>query len=238
MPYQNVFKRYELKYLITREQQTVIKEKMSRYMTGDEYGRSTICNIYYDTPDYLLIRRSIEAPVYKEKFRLRSYGVASPEGSVFLELKKKYKGVVYKRRMHMHENEAMKYLSGEASASDSQIAREIDYCLKQYEGIRPSVVITYDREAYYEIGNSDFRLTFDDNILWRDYDLSLCKGIYGEPVLDEDLVLMEVKTGMAIPIWLSSLLSELGIYKTSFSKYGSVYKEKLTNKHSGGINCA
>lgn len=238
MNYQNVFKRYESKYLISKEQQTLIKNIMNEYMDSDIYGKSTICNIYMDTPDYLLIRRSIEKPVYKEKMRLRSYGIAAPDSTVFLELKKKYKGVVYKRRIHMRESEAMKYLSGTGNITDSQIAREMDYFLKQYNGISPAVVISYDREAFYEKNNKDFRLTFDENILWRNYDLSLCKGIYGEPILAKEQVLMEVKTGMAMPLWLTRLLSEERIFHTSFSKYGNAYKEIILNKQSGGIYCA
>ena len=238
MGYQNVFKRYEIKYLITKEQQALIKDKMSGYMDRDEYGKSSICNIYLDTPNYLLIRRSIEKPVYKEKLRLRSYGTAASDSMVFLELKKKYKGVVYKRRVGLQEDEAMKYLSGRGSIPDSQIARELDYFMGQYEGLRPAAIISYDREAFYEKGNRDFRLTFDENILWRDYDLSLCKGFYGASILDKGQVLMEVKTGMAMPLWLTGLLSEQGIYHTSFSKYGNAYKEIITNRQSGGIYCA
>lgn len=238
MDYQNVFKRYEAKYLVSKEQQALIKNRMTEYMDGDAYGKSTICNIYLDTPDYLLVRRSIEKPVYKEKMRLRSYGIASPDSTVFLELKKKYKGVVYKRRIHLRENEAMEYLAGTGVIDDSQIAREMDYFLGQYKGIGPAVVISYEREAFYEKGNRDFRLTFDENILWRDYDLSLCRGIYGEPLLEKGQVLMEVKTSMAMPLWLTGLLSEEGIFRTSFSKYGSAYKDIILNKQSGGIHCA
>lgn len=224
MGYQNIFKRYEIKYLLTMEQKEQIKEAMAGYMSADTYGRSTICNIYYDTPDFLLARRSIERPVYKEKLRLRSYGIPGPDSTVFVELKKKYQSVVYKRRISMKEDAAIRYLNGEEKASDTQITREMDYFLKFYQNLQPKVVISYEREAFYARNDHEFRVTFDENILWRDYDLSLLKGAYGEPVLRSGQALMEIKTGGAIPIWMSRLLNENQIYKASFSKYGSAYK--------------
>ena len=55
MSYQSVFKRYEIKYLVTDEQKKMIMREMQKYMYADKYGKSTICNIYFDTPDFLLI---------------------------------------------------------------------------------------------------------------------------------------------------------------------------------------
>ena len=93
------FERRELKYRITDAQRAALEAAFDARMVPDEHGESTICNIYYDTADYRLIRASLEKPAYKEKLRLRSYGVTEPGGEVFLELKKKYKGIVYKRRI-------------------------------------------------------------------------------------------------------------------------------------------
>ena len=225
MAYQNIFERREIKYLLTKEQREKIQQGMSNYMTGDKYGKSTICNIYFDLPDYYLIRHSLEKPVYKEKLRMRSYGIVSPDDTVFVELKKKYKSVVYKRRISMTEHEAMQYLcGGKALEKTSQISREIDYFCSFYKGIHPAVFLSYDREAYYAVDNDSFRVTFDENILWRDYDLSLTKGIYGNPILLPDQSLMEIKTGSSIPLWMASILTENHIYKTSFSKYGHAYQ--------------
>ena len=237
MEYQNIFKRYELKYLITKSQMEHIKTAMSKYMESDQYGKSTICNIYFDTPDFLLIRRSIEKTVYKEKMRLRSYGVATSDSTTFVELKKKYDSVVYKRRISMTEEDAMKYLCNEARVADTQITHEIDYFMKQYKVLKPRVVISYEREAFYAKDNPDFRVTFDQNILWRDYDLSLCKGIYGNPILQPNQVLMEIKTAAAIPLWMTALLSENCIYKTSFSKYGNAYRTIFSIRHAGERKC-
>lgn len=235
MSYQTVFKRYEMKYSISLEQQQLIKSKMYEYMDCDKYGRSTICNIYFDTPNFVLIRRSIEKPIYKEKLRLRSYGVANEDSTVFLELKKKYKSVVYKRRISMKENEAMGYLCEQKPVPDMQITREIHYFCNQYHGLQPAVLLSYEREAFYEKDNADFRITFDENILWRDSDLSLCAGVYGEPILNSGNVLMEIKTGTAIPLWMVEILSKNKIYKTSFSKYRNAYGKIFSKSHIGGV---
>ena len=224
MAFQLVFRRYELKYLLTAEQKQVILEEIKPYMQLDKYGRTTIRNVYFDTDSYRLIRRSIEKPMYKEKLRIRSYGVATPDADVFVELKKKYEGVVYKRRIALPESEAMAWVSGRMkSPVDTQISSEIDYFKSYYGGISPAVFLSYEREAFYEKSGGDFRLTFDENILVRQDDLSLCSEVYGTPVLPEGKVLMEIKCPGAIPLWMTEILSRHKIYKTSFSKYGRAY---------------
>ena len=221
------FKRYELKYLITQKQKSILLNAMAAYMQEDAFGRSTICNVYYDTPDSLLIRRSLEKPVYKEKLRVRSYGTATPEKEVFVELKKKYKGVVYKRRVSVKQSRAEAYLDYHVPLPvQNQITEELDYFLAFYKELKPAVFLSYEREAFYGRDDEDLRITFDENILWRDEDISLCSRPYGTPILDKDMVLMEIKVANAMPLWLSGLLSEEGIYKTSFSKYGQAYLQK------------
>lgn len=219
-----IFKRHEAKYMITLEQLELLKQEFEKHMIADEHGMSTICSLYYDTPSFQLIRRSIEKPVYKEKLRIRSYGVATPDSSIFVELKKKYKKIVYKRRISLSEKDAMKYLETGEIKTRTQVVNEIDYFKSYYAGLAPSMLLTYDREAYYGKDNKDFRITFDTNVLWRNYDLTLSKGIYGRPLLEPNKVLMEIKTAEAIPLWLVDILSEFQIYKTSFSKYGTAYR--------------
>ena len=233
----NIFERYELKYLITKEQKEIILSCMEPYMKEDPYGRSTIRNVYFDLPDFLLIRRSFAKPVYKEKLRIRSYNAVSSAEPIFVELKKKYKSVVYKRRISLPERDAMRYLcQGAPLDTKSQISREIDYFLEFYKALSPTVFLSYDREAFYAAEDGDFRVTFDDNILWRNYDLSLTKSIYGFPLISSDLSLMEIKTGSAIPLWMVSILTSHQIYKTSFSKYGTAFQQILsgTVKQKGG----
>ncbi len=222
---QTVFKRYELKYLLTAEQKETVLGIMKQYMKLDRYGRTTIRNLYYDTDNYLLVRRSIEKPAYKEKLRVRSYSQVMQDAPVFVELKKKYAGVVYKRRMALPNGEAMAWLSGETHPDrPTQISEEIDYFTKLYGTLRPKVFLSYEREAYYSGDGSDFRVTFDDTVLCRQDDLSLTSAVYGTPILPEGMVLMEIKCSGGIPLWMTAILSKEKIYKTTFSKYGTAYK--------------
>lgn len=235
MNFQMVFQRYEIKYLLTRKQKEVILAAMEPYMKRDSYGRSTIRNIYYDTDNYRLVRKSMEQPVYKEKLRVRSYDTVEPGDKVFVELKKKYEGVVYKRRIHIPEKTAVDYLAGRGAAPDrSQITEEIDYFLRFYRTLEPKVFLSYEREAYYTREPSEFRVTFDENILWRETDLCLEKGVYGAPILSQGQTLMEIKTPGNIPLWMVKVLSEEEIRKISFSKYGNAYTE-IYNKEKGEL---
>lgn len=228
MAYQTVFKRYELKYMLTKEQKIKILDAMEPYMALDQYGRTTIRNIYFDTNSYRLVRHSIERPAYKEKLRIRSYGQAAPDSTVFVELKKKYRHVVYKRRVSLTEEEAMEWVCKERHCSMStQISNEIDYFLDYYETLHPSVFLSYEREAFYSRHASDFRITFDDTILCRLEDLSLESEVYGTPILPDGMVLMEIKCSGGIPLWMTHVLSEEHIYKTSFSKYGTAYQAMI-----------
>ena len=224
MSYANVFKRYELKYLLTPAQHDAVLRGIAPYMQLDDYGRTTIRNIYFDTEDYRLIRHSIEKPAYKEKLRVRSYKLVGSDDTVFVELKKKYDGVVYKRRIALPESVALDWLLGKTkSPCDTQISREIDYFMSFYGSLRPSMFLSYEREAFYERAGEDFRVTFDDNILCRSTDLSLMCEPSGHSVLPPNRVLMEIKCSGAIPLWMVKILSSEKIYKTSFSKYGRAY---------------
>lgn len=222
-----VFKRHELKYIITLQQMNRLIEILGLYMNEDKYFKSTIRNIYYDTPDFLLIRTSIEKPEYKEKLRVRSYKTVTSDDDVFVELKKKYKKVVYKRREVLSYSAARLFLDKKIMPNELQITKEIAYALDYYQDLRPTIFLSYERLAYIGKEDLDFRLTFDRNIMWRDYDLYLTKEAYGNSILPSDKVLMEVKTVMGLPRWLLDFLGENNIYKQSFSKYGSVYKEMM-----------
>lgn len=228
MAYQTVFQRYELKYMLTLAQKEAVLGAMAPYMARDQYGRTTIRNLYFDTDNYRLIRRSIEKPAYKEKLRIRSYSLASPESTVFVELKKKYQSVVYKRRLSLPEQDAMAWTcGGEFPGKKTQIASEIDYFLSFYQTLRPAVFLSYEREAFYELDGGEFRVTFDDNILCRQSELSLTQEAYGTPLLAEGRVLMEVKCSGGLPLWMTHVLSREHICKTSFSKYGTAYQNVI-----------
>lgn len=225
MAIQTVFKRYELKYMLTFEQKEKVLKAIEPYMKIDKYGRSTIRNLYYDTDTYLLIRRSIEKPAYKEKLRVRSYAQATDDSRVFVELKKKHKHIVYKRRISLPYKDAVNWLSGDKHTDrHTQISEEVDYFLDYYESLHPTLFLSYEREAYYSNDGSDFRVTFDDTILCRQNNLSLKSDVYGTSILEKGQVLMEIKCSGGIPLWMTKVLSQERIYKTSFSKYGTAYR--------------
>lgn len=114
--YQAVFKRNEIKYLLTGRQLSSLMPVLQSHMVPDAFAHSSILNLYYDTPDFRMIRRSLEKPKYKEKLRLRSYGTPESGSQVFPEIKKKARGIVYKRRVSMSCEDAMAYLFRRASS--------------------------------------------------------------------------------------------------------------------------
>ena len=237
---QNVFKRYEKKYLLNQNQYRELKRKITSMMEVDEYGLHKICNIYFDTDAYDLIRTSLEKPTYKEKLRIRSYGIPKLNDMVFLELKKKYKGIVYKRRVRLTLEEAQNFLlEGKSPKDGNQVIGEINWFLKSYSPI-PKAYISYDRCALFGREDPNLRITFDQNITYRDTCLDLSKGSWGTKILKPGTTLMEIKIPECMPLWLSQILAELEIFPTSFSKYGTCYKEHIIYKKylKGGDICA
>ena len=199
---------------------------MSDNMGEDEYGKSKICNIYFDTSQYELIRHSITKPIYKDKVRLRSYNIPDLESTVFLEVKKKYEGVVSKRRIQMTLKEFYEYLNNKnKNANDeNQIKNELNYYFDYFKLI-PTMFVSYDRTAYYGKDDRDFRVTFDNNIIARNYDLKLEKGNYGDNIFEEGKYIMEIKTLGSIPMWFVKILNEINASPCGFSKYGEGYTQ-------------
>jgi hypothetical protein len=231
-----VFKRTELKYLISDDVYRLLRPQLEEYMEADAFSRGneayTICNIYYDTPQHELIRKSIEKPIYKEKLRLRSYGTIGVKDKVFLEIKKKYNGQVYKRRTSMQYEEAIRYLETKERARgkrslNEQILCETDQLLIRFPDLRPTLYLSYDRTALFGIDNPGFRITFDTNIRTRRQNIGLDRGNYGELLLPPEIWVMEVKMNNAAPLWFTSLLSVNHIYPTTFSKYGEEYRKAV-----------
>jgi len=223
----STFKRYEKKYMMDDRQYAAFRRAIAPYVAADEYGRYTICNIYYDTDSFEIIRKSLEKPVYKEKLRIRSYGTPGGGDQVFFELKKKYKKEVFKRRVSMSVRELRDYLQNGAMPDVSpQVMAEIGYFMSLYHP-RPKVYIAYDRVAFKGRDDETLRITFDENIRFRSSDLSLTSGDYGQRIMDKTQHLAEIKITGAMPLWLSRALDEQRIYPTSFSKYGYCYQKYL-----------
>ena len=225
------FRRVEKKYIINKKQYELILKGIKNEMDLDPHGKSTICNLYLDDDNYSLIKNSLQKPVYKDKVRIRSYNLADLESDVYVEVKKKYDGIVSKRRIKAKLKDVYSYLNKEKSIphKNSQVGKELDYYFKYYN-LHPTAYITYDREAYYARNDKGFRITFDTNIQARDYDLGLDKGIYGNKIFDKDKILMEVKTLGGIPIWFVKMMSEYEIRQGHFSKYGATYLKIIKEK--------
>ena len=243
MKVQTIFERTEIKYIISLRQREALLKMIEAYIKTDEYGESTVCSLYFDTDDFLLIRNSMDKPVYKEKLRLRSYSTPKANSSVFLELKKKYRGVVYKRRQTLRYIEAMDYIDYGEMPDESQIMREIDYTMSRYRNLRPRMFIGYARTAFYSRTDHELRITFDKNVRFRTDNLDLAKGSYGETILPSNLCIMEIKSLNTMPLWLTSALSRLKLFPGSFSKYGTAYRivserNHQTTQETGGMYCA
>ena len=226
-----VFNRYEKKYIIPKEIYLELRERIKDRIVEDEYGLSTICNIYYDTYDKGLIRKSIDKPIYKEKLRIRSYGVPNQDSKVFVEIKKKYNKVVNKRRISLKLSDAYDLVEKGVLPEinddyhNRQILSELEFFLKQYE-LEKSIYLAYDRIAMKSL-TEDFRLTFDSNIRSRYIDMELEKGEKGNLLLPTNYYLMETKVMGATPLWFSKIISDLAIFPTSFSKYGNFYRRNI-----------
>ncbi|THF75265.1 polyphosphate polymerase domain-containing protein [Cohnella fermenti] len=234
-----VFNRHENKYLMSHAQYEAFYQALLQYMEKDEYNKNefySISNLYFDTEHDTMIRTSLMKPKYKEKLRLRAYGVPNEDSKVYLEIKKKVNGLVNKRRTALKLNEAYDFVRTKATPElknymNKQVLGEIDYILRMYEDLRPKLYLSYDRKALFDKASRDLRITFDTNIRCRRYDLKLEQGDYGEQLLEPGQWLMEVKAEKTVPLWLSKLLSEHGLYRTSFSKYGNEYKKMIRTQN-------
>lgn len=228
--YENIFKRVEQKYLLTEQEYKLLFKKINKYLIKDKYFKSTICNIYFDTINNDLIINSLEKPIFKEKIRLRSYQVPNINDDVFLEIKEKYKGIVGKRRIKIKLKDFYTYLKTDNYDKDNQIMNEINYYFKYYD-LKPAIYIAYDRISYCGKEDNTLRITIDSNLRSRNSDLKLELGDAGKCYFKDKNYIMEIKTLGSMPLWLVRSLSELKIYPTSFSKYGSIYQKELKERN-------
>lgn len=234
-----VFNRIEKKYLISEDIYDKFYEEILCYMEPDKYCRDgvsySILNLYYDTDSNELIRRSIEKPVYKEKLRLRSYGIPKPEDRVFLEIKKKYRGIVNKRRTKLALQQAYDFVNSgvvpaEGDYLNHQVVKELEYFIKFYKP-KPKLFLAYDRVAVFGKEDRNLRITFDRNIRTRRDNPEPDKGDYGEQLLPQGKILAEIKTATAFPLWLTEILNRYEIRNTSFSKYGTEYAHYIAKEN-------
>jgi SPX domain protein involved in polyphosphate accumulation len=243
-----------MKYCISADKRRIIEQDIAKYMVLGEFGQSTIHSLYYDTPNFDLIERSLDKPLYKEKLRLRIYGRPCESGPAFVELKKKFKGIVYKRRIRMSLQAAQAFLAGmpyiqackayplpegEQSAGQFepktlQIARELEFTIGRYGNLEPAMIISCERSAYAHPEDENLRLTFDANLQCIYQAQSIFEVLEvpfrAVPVINPTYSVMEVKNAGALPIWLVEVLDNAKAYPQSFSKYGRAYMNLRKDK--------
>ncbi len=224
--------RREIKYLLTAELEAAILERISSFMTEDVYSRQTNGSLYCDSKDDILIRTSLEKPVYKQKLRVRTYNTPTDDSVAFIEIKKKFEGIVYKRRVKTTYAKAMDYLSNGVypeckNYNNTQVMQEIEWLVKRTQLV-PRTAIFYDRMAFHANDDPELRLTLDSNIRYRYDDLDIRSGTYGTPLAGQPHCIMEIKSATSIPLWLAQILTELLLFPGSFSKYGQAYRERLS----------
>ncbi len=225
-----VMRRYELKYVLSADQVRYFMDAVKSHMKIDRYGLTTIASLYFDTPDFRMINRSIEKPFYKEKLRLRSYGLAKGDSPVFLEIKRKDDHIVYKRRIATTEIAAGRFVETKERFDGGQISRELQAFKEHYGALEPKYLILYDRIAYCQ-DDSDVRITLDMNPRYRVDELNLHTSLEGTPLLNEGEAILEVKVQHSIPLWLSEILTKGKIYLSSFSKVGAAHKKEMGQRN-------
>ncbi len=234
MDYTAIFERVEMKYVLTQDQYEALMAAVKDHLVPDEYPHSEIKSIYFDSDTYTLARRSSDHPVYKEKLRLRTYCQQISDSSpVFLELKKKYHGVTYKRRQEMTYQQARNYILYGTLPFDSQIMKEIDYSRRQ-NALKPKAAVFYSRDSY-AAKDHDMRLTFDRNIGFNISNLNM-RDTAPDQSLTHGEIIMEVKTITSMPLWMAEAVSRLHIYPANFSKYGKIYQEHISKGEKKCLN--
>ena len=219
------FRRKETKYVLDRDTLERLMEKLGGRVKEDAYGRTSILSVYYDSDSFELLARSSDKPAYKEKLRVRSYGVPEEDSLIFAEIKKKYEGIVYKRRTAGTPEQIGRLLEeGILTGKDVQTEKEILWMRRRLD-LKPALFIGYDRTAYVCEGDPDLRITADASIRYRLDDLDLRMGDAGFLLRGPEFRLLEIKSSRNLPLWLAEALSQFNIRAGSFSKAGTCYKE-------------
>ncbi|MDD6620959.1 MAG: polyphosphate polymerase domain-containing protein [Eubacteriales bacterium] len=233
------FKRYEKKYLITKQQLDEIMPSLLEYMDLDPFciggNEYRIYSIYYDTDNHDIIRQNSSKPVYKEKMRIRSYyDRKDPEDKIFMEIKKKSEGQGNKRRIKLKIKEIEPFVNDGILPEtkdylSAQVAKELAYFLKNNK-VHPALYVQYDRLALFGKEDKNFRMTFDRNVRTRRSNFQFGESDEDELLLPGGEYIMEIKILGAMPLWLTHLLSEHKLFSRGFSKYGVKYKQDAQNR--------
>ena len=234
--YQMIFERIEAKYILNRKQHQQLMKSLAGHIQENQFPHSDITSVYFDSSDCILARKSLEKPAYREKLRLRCYTVPTRESEVFFEIKKKYLGVTYKRRQGLSYGEATDYILFNRIPSDSQIMKEVDYLKNSKYQLEPKALISYKRDSWDAINEPDLRITFDRDIRFNLKNLLLISPVNEHRLGNDDLIIMEIKTINAMPLWLTEILDEMKLYPGNYSKYGNIYQNYIMKGDSKCLN--
>ena len=235
--FETSFKRIETKYIVAAEELSALLADLKEYLAEDDFPRSTITNIYFDNQDFQVIRDSIDRKNGREKVRMRTY-VAHPTANsrVFLELKKKDKeGVGHKYRIASDLQSVLQFMENDrttnATVDDKELIDELTSLKKRYTALSPKMYIYYERYSLKEkhslegYPQTKVRVTIDQNLIYRDYDVTMLEDRYGRDLVGEGKVIMEIKAPGEQPVWLQEIIKKYELEPTSFSKYGTAYRK-------------
>ncbi|AXQ79004.1 polyphosphate polymerase domain-containing protein [Streptococcus chenjunshii] len=235
--FETSFKRIETKYIVAAEELSALLADLKEYLAEDDFPRSTITNIYFDNQDFQVIRDSIDRKNGREKVRMRTY-VAHPTANsrVFLELKKKDKeGVGHKYRIASDLQSVLQFMENgrttNATVDDKELIDELTSLKKRYTALSPKMYIYYERYSLKEkhslegYPQTKVRVTIDQNLIYRDYDVTMLEDRYGRDLVGEGKVIMEIKAPGEQPVWLQEIIKKYELEPTSFSKYGTAYRK-------------
>ena len=240
---QTKFKRIETKYIVHKETLALLKEEFKAHLVPDDYPTSTITNIYFDSADFQMIRDALARKNERKKIRMRTYtnnpNLNSP---AFLEIKSKDEmGIGHKFRLTATAHTILDFVEygiRSEQITDEAISEELDNLRLVHNGIAPMMYIYYDRFSMKGIEDPNVRVTIDHNLIYRDENLDFESGKYGQPLLDEDYVIMEVKVPGMCPAWLQNILDKHGLVDQSFSKYGNAYLKSQATKDIQSVGVA
>ena len=231
------FKRIEKKYIVDKEDLDRLLEDLREYLVEDDFPNSSITNIYFDTEDFQVIRDSIAKKNEREKIRMRTYATdPKPSSQVFLELKKKdAQGIGHKFRLATNLGDIQIFMGNgdtvHVPSENKQLVDELSQLRDKYQGLDARMYIFYNRFSLKEKHTikkqpqTKIRITIDQNLTYRDYDVDILSGVYGNKLVGEGKVVMEIKTPGEQPLWLKTILEKHGIEPKSFSKYGTAYRK-------------
>lgn len=221
-----VFERFEEKYLISESMMHILLNQNKDKLKKDTYYESLIQNIYYDTPNYDFLKSALDKQEYKEKLRVRTYNQITKDSQVFVEIKKKSNSIVYKRRTTL----SYEHYINDGITGNNQVFNEVAWLKNRYH-LEPMLYISYLRHAFVGIDDPSFRITFDQNILYRNEAVSLSSHPLSKDITPYKQMVMEIKTCGSLPLWLVDFLNTNQIYPTHYSKY----KACSIHMHNEGV---